>query len=302
MPRNPLRRTTAAKRRGFSLLEALLALVIFTLISFAISLALSAVFQAQKSAQRREDEASTVRAVFGFLSRDLSAAFISTKNPACVFVGNGAVGGGGGQRASNSLLTLTTLTHRIEMETGSATGSNLLNANNANGSNSAGMALPQADFMLVRYDHDPNSGMLYRTTSTVPNLEVIQQATPTPQSLLADRVVDVTLRFWDSEQQTWRTDWDYQQVNQAQPDTAQDPTQTGTDTGTDTGTQASTATGDTLLPSAVEITLTISRRDGTTTVFATTLPIVAPSPSEYQAQQNATANTNSPAGGAGTGP
>lgn len=305
MARRPLRKYTA-RTRGFSLLEALLALVILTLITFAISLALSAMFQAQKSVQRREDESSTVRAVFGFLTRDLSAAFISSKNPISVFVGNGSVGGAAGQRSSSSLLTLTTLSHRIEMESGSQAGGTLLNANNAN---SDGAALPQADFMLVRYDHDPSSGMLYRTTSMVPNLEALQQATPTPQSLLADRVIGLTLRFWDAEQRTWRPEWDYEQQNQAQQSQtpqggAQDPTQAGTDTSA----QASTATGDTQFPAAAEITLTISRKDGTTATFITTVPIVAPSPSTYQSQQSTTGtgSTTSPQGGAGgpsgTGP
>lgn len=273
-------------RRGFSLLEALLALVIFALISFALSMALSAVFQAQAAAQRRENEANTVRAVFGFLTRDLSAAFISTHNPASVFIANGGQGNASGQSSAGSLLTLTTLAHRIQMDDTAIAGA----ANTTDSSAAQGM--PQADFMLVRYDHDPASGMLYRTISTVPNLEAIGQVTPTPEATLADNVVNLTLRFWDAEQRAFRTEWDYQQQNQAQQDPAQ--------TGAPPNAALNTGSGDATLPAAVAIEMTLRRKDGTTAVFTTTVPVVAPRPASSAAPQ-ATTDPNALLGGAGAG-
>ncbi|MCS6776306.1 MAG: prepilin-type N-terminal cleavage/methylation domain-containing protein [Chloroherpetonaceae bacterium] len=258
MALQPSRNVQRNTRRGFSLLEALLALVIFTLISFAISLALSTVFQAQAAARRREEEAEVVRAVFGFLTRDLSAAFASANNPAAVFIAGGATTPGTTQRASGSLLLLSTLAHRIDFTDGqvAATGPGVV-------------AMPQADFMLVRYDYDPATGSVFRTTATVPNLEVIERLSPSPESLLAERVTGLFLRFWDAEQRGWRTDWNYQQRNRQQQTT---------DSNNPAELQASAAAGDTGLPAAVEITLTLARRDGTTGMYTTTVPVAAPQP------------------------
>lgn len=265
-------------RRGFSLLEALLALVIFTLISFAISLALSTVFQAQAAARRREEEAEVVRAVFGFLTRDLSAAFASASNPAAVFVAGGAALPGTPQRASGSLLLLSTLAHRIDFTDGQTAAAG-----------SSAVTMPQADFMLVRYDYDPATGSVFRTTATVPNLEVIERLQPSPEALLAERVTGLLLRFWDAEQRGWRTDWNYQQRNRQQqtPD-GNNPAEL----------QTEVITGDTGLPAAVEITLTLARKDGTTGIYTTTVPVAASQPFAPATAPTGTspATTGAPAG------
>jgi hypothetical protein len=286
-------------RPGFTLLEALLALVIFTIISFAMSLAISAVFQAQAAAQKREDEATTIRAVFGFLTRDLQAAFISPNNPAAVFIAEGSQSGGIASRTSGgstgSLLMLTTLAHRITMEdpTVGLTGT----------PNPDAPAVPQADFELVRYDIDPASGTLFRTVSAVPNLETVGQPQPTPQSLLAERIIALNLRFWDAEQKAFRNEWDYQQENQAQE--SGDP---GTGLPGETPVPAmNTATGDTALPAAVEVTLIMQRKDGSTATFMTMIPVVAPRPSQTPAQPTTnptggTGGTGAPGGGGGNTP
>jgi hypothetical protein len=149
----------------------------------------------------------------------------------------------------------------------------------------------------VRYDIDPTTGSLLRSVSPVSNLEAIGQPTPTPQAVLAERIANLTLRFWDVEQKTWRNDWDYQQQNQAQ-ETSSQTGQTGQTGQTDPqNSQPTTTTGDTALPAAIEVTLVLARKDGSPATYTTLIPIVAPRPSTTQTQPAATNNT----GGTGTG-
>lgn len=267
-------------RRAFTLLEALVALVIFAIISVALSLSITTAFQAQDAAQRREEEAGAVRAVFSYLRRDLQSAFISKNNPACVFMANSGAAGGVNNLAAGSLLTLTTLAHRIETD---ETTMNPAGAGMALGGSANTLTPPQADFMLVRYDIEPSSGSLIRTVSAVPNLEMVGQPVPVPEAVLADRIANMTLRFWDAEQQGWRTDWSYQPPEPTTQDTGQIPTN-----------QAATNTGDTRLPMAVEVTLILLRKDNSPATYTTFIPVVAPNES-IVTTQSPTAN---PTGGA----
>ena len=90
---DPLSLTPDAQRlkasRGFTLLEALVALVIFGVLTLSLSLALTTALHAQVYAQQRQQEEGTVRAIFGSLSRDVQAAYVSLSNPAAIFIAGG---------------------------------------------------------------------------------------------------------------------------------------------------------------------------------------------------------------------
>lgn len=248
------------RARGFTLVEALIALVIFGLITFALSMSISVALRAQSVSTERQQDTGEVRAVFGQLNRDLNAAFGSLNSPASAFI---AGGNQGGRNATGSgLLTLTTLSHRIE-------------ADDLAGGNPVTTAAPppQSDCALVRYDLDPATGTLARLESAVPNPQAVSQPSASPANVLSQRVLALNLRFWDTTNKTWRADWDFEQQNQPQQ-TAANP-QTGQ---TDQSGAAGSTTGDSMLPGAVEVTLALRKSDGTPAIYTTLIPIAAPQP------------------------
>jgi len=300
--------TFLRRRSGFTLLEALIALVMFTIITFALSLALSTAVRSHDAAQKREHDASTVRSVFSIISRDIQGAFISKRNPASVFIANnGGSGSSSSAATTGSLLTITTLSYRVQP--GDFADPLLSPDGNTQSVDPAGVT-PQADFALVRYDLDTTSGTLTRSVVPVPNLDLNKEPSGTPDSILSDRVTSLTLRFYDPAQKTWRNDWDYQQTNQgtsteaagtdpAMSDNPADPLSGlggGTDTSADSSTQ-SQATGDNSFPSAVEMTIMIMRSDNTSVTYKTMIPIITP----YLPQDPTTTTGAAGTGGGNTG-
>lgn len=278
--------TVAAKRArgGFTLVEALISLVIFSIISFALALALSAAMRSYEVATNRQESAGAVRAVFGALQRDLQAAYASAGNTSALFV-SGASGSSPGMsgQGTNSLLTLTTLSQRIQAS--GVFASDTGDSTQAMNTQAAASVTPQSVCALVRYDLNSQAGTLARTVSDVPNTQAIAQPDTSLSAILANNVVSLTLRFWDSNQQTWRTDWDFEQQNQPQSQSG-----TGTQANGQTGTQTnqnsqtgqsgtnSTGSGDTTLPTSVEVTLVVMGPDKKPVTHTTTIPIVTPQP------------------------
>ena len=140
-------------------------------------------------------------------------------------------------------------------------------------------ALPQSDVAMVRYDFDPQAQTISRTVIGVPSLTAIQQAPTGPNTVITGLVQDVSLRFWDPTQLTWRTDWDYeQQVQAAAAGTTGGATGATGSTSTTNSTTATTSgnNGDTTLPASVEVTITIFHPgDRTTAEYVATIPVVA---------------------------
>ncbi|HZO87603.1 MAG TPA: prepilin-type N-terminal cleavage/methylation domain-containing protein [Chthonomonadaceae bacterium] len=278
-------RRRGKERPGFTLLEVIVALVIFGVISFATGLALSVALRAHTASTQRQEDQEEASALFATLSRDLTAAYGSLNDPDSVFI---AGGGQGPRAAGGSLLLLTTLSHRIEAE-----------ANPAGGAQDESAALPQSDCALVRYDLDANTGTLLRVENAVPNPQVVMQATPSPTNILSRRVLALNLRFWDANARAWRSDWDFEQPNQAagQPTTQgsapsgqEDANGTAPSGGTG---QADSGTGDSALPGAVEVSLALRRTDGTPATYTTLIPIAAPQPMPHITAP--AANTGAPA-------
>src|SRR5437588_398064 len=95
------------RRRGYTLIETLIALIIFALVSAATGFALSAAIRGQDAVQKRADEMQEARAVLSTLSKDIRAAYASAGNTNTFFVASGAETG--------VILTFTTLNHRIDL-------------------------------------------------------------------------------------------------------------------------------------------------------------------------------------------
>ncbi len=299
-PKTPCRRSSASfssrqhrSRSGFTLLEAIVAIVMFTFIIMAVSAAFSVSLQASNRSQHRQEDDGAVRAVFDSITRDIQAAFASPNSPASLFMaGAGSSSGPGGSSGSSDLLTFSALSTRLqtpELDTQSGNSSVSPSPNAQQGTSQ-----PQSDMALVKYTFDSGSGTLYRIVSAVPSSQALSQSSPSLDQALAQNIVAVKLSFWDRTQQTWRDDWDYEQPNQAQP-AASTGGQSGTTGGaaSTTGSQstsATTATGDTMLPIAVKITLTLQKSDGNTQDYITTVPIAA---SQTYSDPNQTANVNS---------
>jgi prepilin-type N-terminal cleavage/methylation domain-containing protein len=258
-------------RHGFTLLEALVSLVIFTVITFALSFALSSVLRSYSVSKQRQEEAATARALFGSLSRDLQAAFVSRNNAACLFLTQQT----GGSTGNGISLTFSTLARRIESDV--PLGSGALDTSGAAVNPTAGMA-PQSNIEIVRYDFDPGQGVVRRLGSPVPNIQVLNQPDLSPSTIVAQNIVALNLRFWDATAQTWRTEWQYQPRDPAQEQANLPGMTDPTGTGATGGGLSAEPDGDTTLPGFVEITLVLGRNDGTTQTYATTIPVVTPQP------------------------
>ena len=279
--------------RAFTLLEVLVAMIIFGILTIALSAALSGSLRSHVLAEQRQDDSENVRGLFAILGRDLQSAYGSKNDPNSMFI----AGGSGQNSAGNALLMLATQTHRISTTdpnvdpAASQSGTNgapALGAISSAGSNDP----PQQPTEFIRYDLDPQSGTLSRLTQTIPNLQTLQSAAPGPENVIASNIVSLTLQYWDPYQQNWRDSWDFEQPNLPDPATAAQtmgfPQTTGT-TGSSsaastTGASATTTgtgTSDVGLPSAVQITLVLRRRDGSSGNYSMILPIVAHGLEDY---------------------
>lgn len=197
------RERTRRGRGGFTLLEALISLIIFTLITVALALALNAASQTYGHANKAQAQSGEVRAIFGSLTRDIQAAYASNQNPVSQFVSGGAASGSAGSAtrgSSDGLLTLTTLTNRIDAPELDAPDGSSAPASAGAAADTTGN--PQSDCALVRYDFDPNTQTLLRTTSPIPNEQILSSRPPGPELTLSKHIQSLTLRFWVRRKKT----------------------------------------------------------------------------------------------------
>src|SRR5579862_8995824 len=84
------RRRRRAPSYGFTLVEVLVSLVIFGIISLALSLALAESLRGQTQLKSKQDQAAIVRAVFDVITRDLHSAYPSLNSSSSIFIAGGA--------------------------------------------------------------------------------------------------------------------------------------------------------------------------------------------------------------------
>lgn len=272
------------KRRGFTLIEVIISLTIFTILMAAIATCTQAAFRAQLITERRQEETAVVRAVFGLLTRDLQSASGMKTNAASLFQAGG----------SGTLLLLTTRTGGIVapgLEQTSESG----NASDSSSSGRSGSQTtsPQSDLVLVRYDYNSATGELSRSVSPVPNTDQFSATSSTggdPKAMIGKNIVSITLRFWDTATGGWRNVWNFKGQKPPAPaaslgsggasgtpaDGQTDPAQAPpTDTSSsDTSTQDTG--GDTALPSSVEIECVVKLESTGTATYKTTVSVTSP--------------------------
>jgi prepilin-type N-terminal cleavage/methylation domain-containing protein len=299
------RRIRRTATHGFTLVEVLVSLVIFGIISLALSMALAEALRGETQLQVNQNHDEVVRTVFDVLTRDIQSAYPSFNSSNSIFIAGGGSSnaaatststnsGSNGIQASTaatgSLLAFTSLAHRIQADDLAAA---LSNPSGSVSTSTPGQAnpTPQWDLALIRYDLDPQKGVLRRTVTTVPNP---QQLTSTGdagmQTMVSDQIVSLSFRYWDGIQLEWRTDWDYEQINQTNAPGTTSTTGTTTSTtatttpattgsSTTSTTPTTTANGaDTYLPSGVEVTLVIKAKDGSQLKYVTLIPITVTQP------------------------
>ena len=327
---------THRSRRGFTLIEALVALLMFTVIMASLSLAFSTLTKTHNRSTARQDDNASVRVIFDALRRDIQAAYASTYDPMSVFIGNSAGSGGGSSQSSTGsstttvgspgLLTFTTNSYRIQADElnqgGGAQGTSAIGGNA--GATDSSNVTPQAGFQIVRYDLESASGNLLRSVFTAPNLTLVQAPSPgDPGSVLASGITNIQFQFWDPNQNTWRDSWDYEQSNlttsQANSSSATGGATGGTSAGTSAGTSSSTSTastsyttltgttigattGDVTFPTAVQVTIEKLDSNGQRVTYTTIIPVAAGIPyMDVSMLKNATTSSSSSSSGSKTG-
>ncbi len=307
-------------RRGyqnaFTLIEVLVSLIIFGIITAALSMAFSVSIHAQQrlTAYRRDD--AIVREIFGTLQTDLAAAYPSPTDPTSLFVANTQPQGQTTQFDAG-LLTLSTFTGRIQntdpaldplMAQSSSSSSLTSMSNTLNGSQNSSQ--PQWDEQIVKYTLSPN-GTLRRQVIGVPNLQLLSsQGTDTSTGIsdsVARNVKSLTLQFWDPVQQTWVPTWDFEQPLYAQYLTQlkQQNSQSTQGSGA-AGSQSSVSSltngsGNETLPPFVKITLVLVGPDGQPETYETETPVGGYEPIQPNIPPPPTTSTGTQSSGSGSG-
>lgn len=223
-------RIASVASTGYTLVEMLVALVMFAMISVATAFLMSGALRGNAMLTERTREAQEARALLNVISRDLRSAFAVTGSPATYFVATGA--------DSGPVLQFTTLASRLMPDLAVMAG--LSNADSV---------LPQSDILQVTYDYDPSTHVLSRLTSALTGLDTLPEPGQ-PEYILSRRVALITFTFVDASGNV-RNDWNLQ---------------TAATSGTD---QVDTTGLDTTLPSQILVELELDRSSGETIYLST---------------------------------
>src|SRR5438094_419748 len=123
-------------RRGYTLVETIVAMLIFALISAATTFALNTAIRGQRTAQRKADEIQEARTVLAVMSRDFRGAYASKANPNTFFVSNGS--------DNAPSVSFTTLTHHVYAPLADSSGNPI----------DPTTIPPQSDVSVVHYSYD----------------------------------------------------------------------------------------------------------------------------------------------------
>ncbi len=258
---------------AYTLIEMLIALVMFAVITVATGFILTGAIRAREATQARVDEATEMRSLFGTLGRDLRATFVVANGANSYFVAPG--------NGSGTILTFTTMASRIALDP----------ATDAAGPTAAtGAARPQSDVWLVSYVFNPETGVLDRCVTRVPNPDTIPQeqvlVTEVARNLRSIEVV-----FPDPVNGD-RSDWNYM------VDTS--TTATGSGSGSTGATSSVTQTTDTTLPTSVQITVVRDSKTGSPVSQTFTVALMNSTPQPAGQKPATTTTTGTSGTGAGS--
>lgn len=253
-------------QRGYSLLEALVAMIVFAIITLATAFAIQNGMRAQLRVNTSADDTQEARTIIAILARDIRSAIVSASNPNTFFVATGDRAG--------QMLTFTTFSQR------------LLEDPPQEDTADTDLIVPQSDVMAVSYFLDPDTGQLSRSYSAIPNPQLMPEP-GSPGTLLSARVRSLEFQFVDP-QSGLRNEWSYI------PQT--------TSNGNGQANTEVTQSGDTYLPSAVQITLEMLGRDYRPQRYTCAVSLTSPMPMPAGQQPDPPAtSTGGQPGGTGDG-
>jgi prepilin-type N-terminal cleavage/methylation domain-containing protein len=246
------------RSRAYTLIEMLIALIMFALISAATGFALTAGIRGQQAIGDHMDELTEARTLLGTITRDLRCAYASAANPYTFFVASGSSNG--------TILTFTSANYRIR-----AASPTTATTTDATAVPSYG---PQSDIGVVNYSFDPDRHIFSRTTTPMPNPDALPDPSD-PNSILSKHVRAITFSFLDPNTGS-RMDWNFT----VDPN-ANSTSTTGASTAQgqqQTQQQSQSQSGDTTLPTAVQVSLDLITMSGRPATYTTTVTLMTPQP------------------------
>lgn len=235
----------ARRNRAYTLIEMLLALVIFTIISVAVSVAYGSVVRAQNNINTADATNREASEVFSEICRDLQFAYASANDPNTMFIAN--MGTGLGQ----PVLLFSTWSRRLYLSQSDITTPD---------QSQTQYVIPRSDHEIVAYFWDPQSSDLYRCTTTIPNTSLLPQPGD-PGSTRFQNIQALDIECYDGS--SWQSSWDFQGGSSNHSQMSQSSTQPPTNT---------------QLPEAVQITLRIGVPGGQSRDYSTSVMIYTPQP------------------------
>ncbi len=229
-------RSGRRRRQAYTLIEMLIAMIMFTLIMVATGFMMTTALRGQDRLGKQSAEAQEVRAILSALTRDLRSAYHIMGSPSTYLVASGA--------DSGPILQFTTLTPRIGLDATATTS----------GSYGDEGAYPRSNILQVTYDYNPETHVLSRLATEVPDSDNLPPA-ETPNTIVSRRVSYITLRYVSGDG-TVRNEWNLQNVAADQSGEA--------------------TAGDTELPVAIEVELELQRSTREAVVFRTTIALDNP--------------------------
>lgn len=257
---------------GYTLLEMLVALVIFGIITLATGTAMRAALVAQTNTRQTIDEQGEVNALFSVLSHDLRMAYASQGNTQTLFVLPGAQDG--------VLLTFSSLSHRLISRTSSNSSDTSYNSPSTVMPTTGNVqeTAPQSDMSLIRYHFSMQTHELRRAESATPSLDTLPwqdeagtgSASITASQTVQDRLLSghvAALTFTCTDPMAGdRTEWNYMVSANVSSSTGGSIISQGS------------ALNDTYLPVAVKITATMIKTDGSTRDYSTSVALAMAQP------------------------
>ncbi len=233
------------RNRAYTLIEMLLSLVIFTIISVAISVAYGSVIRAQNNINTADATNREASEVFTEICRDLQFAYTSANDPNTMFIAN--MGTGLGQ----PVLLFSTWARRLYLSQNDITTPD---------QSQTQYAIPRSDHEIVAYFWDPQSNALYRCTTTIPNTSLLPQPGD-PGSTRFQNIEALDVECYDGS--SWQSSWDFQGGSSNRSQMSQSSTQPSSNT---------------QLPVAVQIRLRIGVPGGQSRNYTTSVMIYMPQP------------------------
>lgn len=237
--RRPVSGCVPARIGGYTLIEMLVAIIMFALISVATAFLLTAALRGQADLRRTAADAQEARALLAVITRDIRSAFVVTDSASTYFVATGA--------DSGPILQFTSLASRLLPD---PTGSGVSDPYGAT-------ALPQSGTVQISYDYDPETMVLSRLATTLPGGESYPES-GLPDWILSRRVQSIVFTFVDADGNT-RNEWNFQKADTTDESVA-------------------SSSYDTTLPVRVDVELELAYETGDTMLFRTSVALANPEP------------------------